>query len=62
MDTSSGAYFSSLRSSELGADGHAFQVTLIGFDYTRELTNADLVVADTADVALVGQTAVDLVS
>ncbi|WP_420892767.1 M10 family metallopeptidase C-terminal domain-containing protein [Pseudomonas congelans] len=51
-----------LRSSEPGADGHAFQVTLIGFDYTRELTNADLVVADTADVALVGQTAVDLVS
>ncbi|MDU8456201.1 M10 family metallopeptidase C-terminal domain-containing protein [Pseudomonas syringae group sp. J254-4] len=51
-----------LRSSEPGADGHAFQVTLAGFDYTRELTNADLVVADTADVALVGQTAVDLAS
>ncbi|MCH5510526.1 M10 family metallopeptidase C-terminal domain-containing protein [Pseudomonas syringae] len=51
-----------LRSREPGADGHAFQVTLVGFDYTRELTNADLVVADTADVALVGQTAVDLAS
>ena len=51
-----------LRSSEPGADGHAFQVTLAGFDYTRVLTDADLVVADTPEVALIGHPAVDHVS
>lgn len=48
-----------LRSNEVGPDGHAFQVTLAGFDYTRLITDADLVVADTTDVALLGHAAVD---
>ncbi|WP_273820960.1 M10 family metallopeptidase C-terminal domain-containing protein [Pseudomonas asplenii] len=51
-----------LRSSEAGADGHAFQVTLAGFDYTHLITNADLVLADTTEVALIGHPAVDPVS
>jgi Ca2+-binding RTX toxin-like protein len=51
-----------LRSSETGADGHAFQVALAGGDYTRNLSNADLVVADTTDVALIGHIAVDYLS
>jgi hypothetical protein len=51
-----------LRSSEAGVDGHAFQATLVGFDYTREPTNADLVVAETAEVVLIGHAAVDHVS
>ncbi|WP_225774681.1 calcium-binding protein [Pseudomonas sp. Marseille-Q5115] len=51
-----------LRSSEPGADGHAFQVTLAGFDYTQVLTDADLVAADTPEVALIGHPAVDHVS
>lgn len=51
-----------LRSSEAGADGHAFQVTLAGFDYTKLITNADLVVADTPEVGLIGQVPVDYLS
>lgn len=51
-----------LRSSEAGADGHAFQVTLAGFDYTRLITNADLVVADTTEIGLIGQSPVDYLS
>ncbi|MBD1588617.1 M10 family metallopeptidase C-terminal domain-containing protein [Pseudomonas typographi] len=50
-----------LRSNEVGADGHAFQVTLAGFDYTRLITNADLVVADATDVTLLAHPAVDQV-
>lgn len=48
-----------LRSYEAGADGQAFQVTLANGDYTWRLTNANLVVADTPDVALIGHIAVD---
>jgi Ca2+-binding RTX toxin-like protein len=48
-----------LRSYEAGADGQAFQVTLADGDYTWRLTNANLVVADTTDVALIGHIAVD---
>ncbi|MCK9749769.1 M10 family metallopeptidase C-terminal domain-containing protein [Pseudomonas syringae pv. syringae] len=51
-----------LRSSEAGADGHAFQVTLAGFDYTQLITNADLVVADKAEVMLIGHTTIDHLS
>ncbi|SEI43074.1 M10 family metallopeptidase C-terminal domain-containing protein [Pseudomonas sp. NFR16] len=51
-----------LRSSEAGADGHAFQVTLAGYDYTHLITNADLVVADTAEVGLIGHVAADYLS
>lgn len=51
-----------LRSSEASADGHAFQVTLAGGDYTRILSNANLVVADTANVELIGHAAVDHLS
>ncbi|MFF7706633.1 M10 family metallopeptidase C-terminal domain-containing protein [Pseudomonas sp. NPDC007930] len=42
-----------LRSNEAGADGHRFQVTLAG-DYTQTLSEADLVLADAAEVAVVG--------
>lgn len=49
-----------LRSSEAGADGHTFQVTLAGFDYTQLITNADLVVADKAEVVLIGHTTIDI--
>ncbi|MEN4753062.1 M10 family metallopeptidase C-terminal domain-containing protein, partial [Pseudomonas sp. Ps21-P2] len=49
-----------LRSSEAGADGHAFQVTLAGFDYTQLITNADLVVADKAEVVLIGHATIDI--
>jgi Ca2+-binding RTX toxin-like protein len=51
-----------LRSYEAGADGQAFQVTLADGDYTWRLTNANLVVADTTDVALIGHVAVDHLS
>ncbi|BBP65025.1 calcium-binding protein [Pseudomonas sp. Cab53] len=51
-----------LRSSEPGADGHAFQVTLAGFDYTHLITNADLVVADTTEIGLIGHATVDYLS
>ncbi|WP_256206995.1 hypothetical protein [Pseudomonas sp. P97.38] len=51
-----------LRSSEPGADGHAFQVTLAGFDYTRLITNADLVVAGTTEIGLIGHATVDYLS
>jgi Ca2+-binding RTX toxin-like protein len=51
-----------LRSKEVGADGHAFQVTLADGDYTWRLTDANLVVADVTEVALIGNPAVDHVS
>ncbi len=48
-----------LRSYEAGADGQTFQITLADGNYTRDLTNADLVVTDTANVALIAHVAVD---
>lgn len=51
-----------LRISEAGPDGHAFQVTLDGYYDTRMLTNADLVLADTPEVALIGHPATEQVS
>ena len=51
-----------LRSKEVGADGHAFQVTLADGDYTWRLTDANLVVADVTEVALIGNLAVGHVS
>ena len=51
-----------LRSREAGADGHAFQVTLADGDYTQLITNADLIVADRTEVALIGHSTVDHVS
>ena len=48
-----------LRSKEADADGHAFQVTLANGDYTWRLTDANLVVANTTEVALIGHPPVD---
>ncbi|WP_426152988.1 calcium-binding protein [Pseudomonas sp. DC3000-4b1] len=51
-----------LRSSEAGPDGHVFQVGLAYGDYSELITNADLIVADRTDVALIGHSTVDHLS